>query len=57
MSQPNVVWFRDVGLDDLPLVGGKNASLGELIRLEGVKVPNGFVITTHAFESFSASTT
>jgi pyruvate,water dikinase len=52
MSQPNVVWFRDVGLDDLPLVGGKNASLGELIRLEGVKVPNGFVITTHAFESF-----
>ncbi len=52
MSQPNVVWFRDVGLDDLPLVGGKNASLGELIRLEGVKVPNGFVITTHAFEFF-----
>ena len=54
MSQPNVVWFRDVGLDDLPLVGGKNASLGELIRLEGVKVPNGFVITTSAFESFMA---
>lgn len=54
MSKPNLLWFRDVGLDDLPLVGGKNASLGELIRLEGVKVPNGFVITTRAFESFMA---
>jgi len=42
MSQPNVVWFRDVGLDDLPLVGGKNASLGALIRLEGVwSAPRG----------------
>ena len=45
-------WFRDIGLDDLPTVGGKNASIGELINLAGVKVPNGFAITTGAFEDF-----
>jgi len=41
-----------VGIDELTLVGGKNASLGELIKLEGIKVPNGFAITTHAFKRF-----
>ena len=52
MAESMIRWFRDVSLDDLPQVGGKNASLGELIRLEGVKVPNGFAITTEAWESF-----
>jgi len=53
MLEANVLGFRDIGLGDLPLVGGKNASLGELLRLEGVKVPDGFVITTRAFREFT----
>ncbi len=52
MSNSNILWFRDIGLDDLPLVGGKNASLGELINLDGVLVPDGFAITTKAFDEF-----
>ena len=31
-SSENLLWFKDIGLDDVPLVGGKNASLGELYR-------------------------
>jgi pyruvate,water dikinase len=41
-------WFSDLGLDDVPAVGGKNASLGELYRElagAGVRVPNGFAIS------------
>ena len=41
-------WFDEIGIDDVPLVGGKNASLGEMYRelaSDGVKVPNGFAIT------------
>jgi pyruvate,water dikinase len=48
-------WFREVGLDDVALVGGKNASLGEMIReLEplGVKVPDGFAVTAAAYRYF-----
>ncbi len=44
--------FRDVGLDDIPLVGGKNASLGEMLReLEplGVRIPDGFAVTADAY--------
>ena len=52
MSGPNILWFKDIGFDDLPLVGGKNSSLGELIKLEGVRVPNGFAVTTHVFKRF-----
>lgn len=44
-----VRWFADIGLSDRPSVGGKGASLGELERA-GIRVPPGFVITTHAFE-------
>ena len=45
-------WFRDLGIDDVPAVGGKNASLGELysrLTVEGVRVPNGFAITAEAY--------
>ena len=45
-------WFRDLSLTDLPLVGGKNASLGEMIRnlgSVGVRVPGGFAITSAAY--------
>ncbi|RIA56010.1 phosphoenolpyruvate synthase [Dichotomicrobium thermohalophilum] len=45
-------WFSELGLDDVPLVGGKNASIGELYRELtplGVRVPNGFAITADAY--------
>ncbi|HEY4117825.1 MAG TPA: phosphoenolpyruvate synthase [Byssovorax sp.] len=48
-------WFREVGLGDVGLVGGKNASLGELVqRLAplGVRVPNGFAVTAEAYRHF-----
>src|SRR5713101_6594047 len=50
-----VRWFSDVGLPDVGLVGGKNASLGELIRSLsplGVRVPDGFAITAEAYRHF-----
>ena len=47
-----ILWFKDLGLDDLSLVGGKNSSLGELINLKGIKVPNGFAISTIAYNEF-----
>ncbi|MBP2684605.1 MAG: phosphoenolpyruvate synthase, partial [Deltaproteobacteria bacterium] len=45
-------WFGELSLGDVPLVGGKNASLGELYRElvpKGVKVPNGFAVTAAAY--------
>jgi len=45
-------WFEEIGIDDIPLVGGKNASLGEMYRElspAGIKVPNGFAITADAY--------
>ncbi|MFC1648442.1 phosphoenolpyruvate synthase [Nanoarchaeota archaeon] len=47
-----VLWFDQLGIEDVPLVGGKNASLGEMYRNltnKGVKVPNGFAITAKAY--------
>ena len=45
-------WFEDTTIDDVPLVGGKNASLGEMYReltSKGIKIPNGFAITAEAY--------
>ena len=45
-------WFRDLSLADLPLVGGKNASLGEMFRELmplGVRIPDGFAVTAQAY--------
>ncbi len=44
----SVLHFRDVGLGDVATVGGKGASLGELLRA-GIRVPTGFAVTTAAF--------
>lgn len=52
MNAAFIRWLEEVGVDEIGLVGGKNASLGELMRLEGITVPNGFAITTHAFKQF-----
>ncbi len=50
-----VVWFQDLGKDDVEHVGGKNASLGEMISnlaAAGVSVPGGFATTAQAFRDF-----
>ncbi|MCB1034612.1 MAG: phosphoenolpyruvate synthase, partial [Acidobacteria bacterium] len=50
-----VRWFADLSIEDVPSVGGKNASLGEMFRElheKGVKVPNGFATTADAFRLF-----
>ncbi|MBW1801197.1 MAG: phosphoenolpyruvate synthase, partial [Deltaproteobacteria bacterium] len=47
-----ILWFDDIGIDDVPLVGGKNASLGEMyqhLTSKGVAVPHGFAITAYAY--------
>ena len=46
-----VVWLEDVGKNDLSTVGGKGASLGEMIKI-GVPVPGGFAVTAQAFRDF-----
>ncbi|MEG4588679.1 phosphoenolpyruvate synthase [Microcoleus sp. MOSTC5] len=53
-----VLWFDEVGIADISLVGGKNASLGEMIQQltpKGVRVPNGFATTAHAYRYFIES--
>jgi pyruvate,water dikinase len=52
-------WFTELALDDIPLVGGKNASLGEMSRAlaaVGVRVPPGFAITADAYRAFLQET-
>jgi len=50
---PLVCWFQDCSKDSVPLVGGKCASLGELINA-GVRVPPGFALTTEGYRRFMA---
>lgn len=54
-SKEKVLWLKQVGLNDIEIAGGKNASLGEMISnlsQLGVRIPNGFVITVIAFKEF-----
>ena len=58
MSDSFIRWFEDITLRDVPFVGGKNASLGELyreLRSAGVHVPNGFAITADGYRHFLGS--
>jgi pyruvate,water dikinase len=53
--QEYVLWYQELGMDDVNRVGGKNASLGEMISNlsnAGVQVPGGFATTSHAFNQF-----
>jgi len=53
MEEVFVKWFEELGIQDVPLVGGKNASLGEMIRnlsSKGVNIPSGFAITAYAYK-------
>ena len=53
----SVVWFRDLRLEHIPQVGGKNASLGEMLSQLtplGIRIPDGFATTADAFRTFLA---
>jgi pyruvate,water dikinase len=55
VGRQNVVWFQDLSMSDVERVGGKNASLGEMIRhlqQAGVRVPGGFATTADAYREF-----
>ena len=48
-----ILWFNEIGIEDVPLVGGKNASLGEMYQQlipKGVNIPDGFAITAYAYQ-------
>src|SRR5690349_22534310 len=52
-------WFDEIGIEDVPLVGGKNASLGEMARElgpQGINLASGFAITADAFRHFLQTT-
>ena len=54
-SKNFVLWFNEIGIEDVPMVGGKNASLGEMYRKlhnKGINIPNGFTITAYAYRYF-----
>jgi pyruvate, water dikinase len=54
-STSTIAWFADLGLADIDQVGGKNASLGEMVRnltSAGVRVPDGFATTADAYRQF-----
>ena len=51
----NILWFKEIGIADTGLVGGKNASLGEMYRTlssKNILIPNGFAITAAAYRYF-----
>ncbi|WP_017319239.1 phosphoenolpyruvate synthase [Mastigocladopsis repens] len=53
-----ILWFNEVGITDIPIVGGKNASLGEMIQQltpKGINVPFGFATTAYAYRYFIQS--
>jgi pyruvate, water dikinase len=54
-KQKHILRFSETGISDIELVGGKNASLGEMfqnLRKKGIKIPNGFSVTAEAFRYF-----
>ena len=55
--ESQVIWFNQLGIEDIDIVGGKNASLGEMLsNLSelGIKVPDGFATTAKAYRDFLA---
>ncbi|MEW6162863.1 MAG: PEP/pyruvate-binding domain-containing protein [Nitrospirota bacterium] len=51
-----LVWFKDLAREDIHLVGGKCANLGELLGQISMPVPNGFAVTAHAYQIFLEKT-
>ena len=54
-KEATILWLEDLSKNDIPLVGGKNANLGELIRTQ-IPVPSGFAITAQAYDRFITET-
>ena len=55
LKKPFILFFKDISYEDVPLVGGKNASLGEMyskLTPKGINVPNGFAVTAEAYKYF-----
>ena len=53
--EKRVLWFDEISIKDIPLVGGKNASLGEMynnLTTKGISVPNGFAVTSFSYWEF-----
>lgn len=48
-SKSFILWFDEIGIEDISLVGGKNASLGEMRKNTNVKIPPGFSVTAYAY--------
>lgn len=58
MTTKNILWFTEIGMNDVAQVGGKNASLGEMVGNlagTGVNVPGGFATTADAYREFLAA--
>lgn len=58
-AEKNILWFDELSIDEINLVGGKNASLGEMysnLSKLGVNIPYGFAITAHAYNFFIEET-
>ena len=58
-TQQSILWLDQLSNDDVFLVGGKNASLGEMyntLTSQGIRIPNAFVITAHAYREFVKDT-
>jgi pyruvate, water dikinase len=54
-QSPYIRWFREIGIEDIPIVGGKNASLGEMYQAltpKGIRIPDGFALTAQAYRDF-----
>jgi pyruvate,water dikinase len=52
MQANYIRWFNELTIEDISLVGGKNASLGEMYREltpQGIQIPNGFAVTAEAY--------
>ena len=49
---PLMLWFEQIGKEDVPVVGGKSASLGEMTSKTKVPVPYGFALTADAYRLF-----
>ncbi|MCJ7741018.1 phosphoenolpyruvate synthase [Candidatus Microgenomates bacterium] len=51
VKNKNIVWFDEIDHDDIGMVGGKGANLGEMLK-SGIPVPFGFVVTSYAYFNF-----
>jgi len=54
-KEKRILWFEELGKEDIPLVGGKNANLGEMLRAK-INVPPGYAIAAHAYHEFITKT-